>query len=308
MTKLAKTQPESTALATVQPMFTAAQEAMIRDSFANGASREEFQVLLEIAKLRKLNPLLKQIHFVKRWDGVKKREVWSSQVSIDGLRAIAERTGKYDGQDEPEYGPTNNDGYPQWARVKIYRKDWTRPAIGMAYWSEYVQVTREGKVTRFWDTMPHTMLAKCAESLAMRKAFPEDMSGLYTAEEMMQSENERLPQISPHMNSDEEPGDVQGDGCFAGFMTALEALESDVDACYNYDDALVIRSNLGSKAKPSELNRSIQRAGEGNRLSINERKELSKIWQRTDRKLAKLETKLAPDAAASFADDEEQPE
>ena len=83
--------------------FTAEQRQMIRDTFASGASDAEFAVLLEVARARRLNPIIRQIHFVKRYDSQKKREVWSTQVSIDGLRAIAERTGKYDGQDEPEY-------------------------------------------------------------------------------------------------------------------------------------------------------------------------------------------------------------
>src|SRR5437763_1720349 len=90
-----------------QPFFSAEQEKMIRDSFLNGASESEAAVLLEVARLRRLNPLTRQIHFVKRnqWDDRSKsyREVWSHQIGIDGLRAVAERTGRYDGQDEPEF-------------------------------------------------------------------------------------------------------------------------------------------------------------------------------------------------------------
>ena len=83
--------------------FTEDQSQMIRDAYANGATDGEFAVLMEIAKARRLNPLLKQLHFVKRWDKDKARMVWATQVSIDGLRAIAERTGLYAGQDEPEF-------------------------------------------------------------------------------------------------------------------------------------------------------------------------------------------------------------
>jgi phage recombination protein Bet len=176
-------------------VFTEEQRQMIRDSFAGGASDEEFAVLMEIAKARRLNPLLKQVHFVARWDSQKGREVWSTQVSIDGLRAIAERTGIYAGQDEPEFieGP---DGALKACKVKVYRKDWERPAVGVAYFAEYVQTRFDKKAGRqvtssFWQRMPHTMLAKCAESLALRKAFPEDTSGLYTPEEMGQADNDR---------------------------------------------------------------------------------------------------------------------
>jgi phage recombination protein Bet len=181
---------EPATLAKAEPMaFSEEQERMIRDTFANGASAQEFAVLLEIAKVRRLNPLLRQIHFVKRWDRDKGREVWSTQVSIDGLRAIAERTGKYDGQDEPEF--MERDGRIVGCKVRVYRKDWTRPAVGVAYWSEYVQTKKDGNPTQFWSRMPHVMIAKCAEALALRKAFPEDMSGLYTPEEMAQAENSR---------------------------------------------------------------------------------------------------------------------
>ncbi len=167
--------------------FSADQQAMIRDTFANGASPSEFAVLLEVARARRLNPLLRQIHFVKRWDSQKRRDVWSTQAAIDGLRAIAQRTGLYAGQDEPEF--IEEQGAIVACKVRVYRRDWQRPAVGVAYWAEYVQTTRDGAPTRFWQQMPHVMIAKCAEALALRKAFPEDMSGLYVPEEMAQADN-----------------------------------------------------------------------------------------------------------------------
>lgn len=178
-----------------EPMeFTEAQRRLIRDSFANGASDGEFEVLMEVARARRLNPLMRQIHFVQRWDGDKGRPVWAAQVSIDGLRALAERTGLYAGQDEPEF-VENPDGSIKLCKVRVWRRDWPRAAVGIAYWDEYVQTIRDrttGKMrpTAMWARMPHVMLAKCAESLALRKAFPEDMGGLYTSEEMGQSHNE----------------------------------------------------------------------------------------------------------------------
>ena len=133
------------------------------------------------------------------------RKVWSVQVSIDGLRAIAERTGLYAGQDEPEFvdGPEGPTGLPVACKVRVYRKDWTRPAVGIAYWAEAVQVSRDkttGKErpSAMWARMPRLMLAKVAEALALRKAFPEDTSGLYTGDEIQEAsesaeEARRLP-------------------------------------------------------------------------------------------------------------------
>lgn len=168
--------------------FTDAQRQLIRDAYAKGATDEEFAVLMEIARARALNPLLRQVFFVSRWDSKLRRETWATQVSIDGLRAIAERTGLYAGQDEPEF-TENPDGSVKCCRVRVWRKDWPRPAVGVAYFAEYVQKDRDGKPTKFWTQMPHNMTAKCAESLALRKAFPEDTAGLYTPEEMGQADN-----------------------------------------------------------------------------------------------------------------------
>ena len=183
--------------------FTEDQSQMIRDAYANGATDGEFAVLMEIAKARRLNPLLKQVHFVKRWDKDKARMVWATQVSIDGLRAIAERTGLYAGQDEPEF-IENPDGSLKLCKVRVWRKDWPRPAVGIAHWDEYVQTTKDkqtGKVrpNEMWARMRHVMLAKCAEALALRKAFPEDMSGLYTGDEMGQAENVEVQQHAPYL-------------------------------------------------------------------------------------------------------------
>ena len=186
--------PQGHTMVTAAPLvFSDEQRQMIRETFANGANDSEFAVLMEVAKTRRLNPLMRQIHFVKRW--TPRGDVWSVQVSIDGLRAIAERTGLYAGQDEPEF-TEEEDGSLKCCKVRVYRKDWPRAAVGVAYFAEYVQTTRDkqtGKVrpNEMWGRMPHTMLAKCAEALALRKAFPEDMGGLYTGDEMGQAENDR---------------------------------------------------------------------------------------------------------------------
>lgn len=164
--------------------FTVEQQEMIRNSFLNGATEAEAKVLLELAKVRKLNPISGQIHFVKR----SKREgqgwvsVWAAQVGIDGFRAIAERTGKYEGQDEPEF-ETDKAGRPTLCRVRVYRRDWSRPIVGVAHFSEYVQKNGDGNPNHMWASKPFLMIAKCAEALALRKAFPDDLGGLYTPDE-----------------------------------------------------------------------------------------------------------------------------
>ena len=167
-----------------RPAWSNEQRQLIRNTFANGASDSEFAALLAVAEARDLNPFTKQVFFVKRWDSQKRCETWAVQVSIDGLRAIAERTGLYAGQDEPEYLHDDN-GAIVLCKVRVYRKDWgDRACVGVAYWSEYVQTTKEGRPNAMWSKFAHVMIAKCAEALALRKAFPEVASGLYTPDEI----------------------------------------------------------------------------------------------------------------------------
>lgn len=175
--------------------FNAEQRQMIRDAFANGATDQEFAVLMEVARARRLNPLTKQIHFVKRWDSEKNRWIWSAQISIDGLRAVAERTGVYDGQDEPEFIYDEHKKLTC-AKVRIWRKGIARPFVGVAHFSEYVQLRQKDRQpTSFWANKPHVMLAKCAEALGIRKGFPEDTSGLYVPEEMGQQLDEIVGEV-----------------------------------------------------------------------------------------------------------------
>lgn len=174
------------------PFFSSDQEKIILTTFLGGATKDEAIVLLETVRRRQLDPFSRQVYFVKRWDSAKREEVWAIQTSIDGLRSIAERTGKYDGQDEAEYG---KDDHGEFAKVRVYRKDWSpgRAAVGVAYLAEFIQKKKDGTITAFWSRMPRLMLAKCAEALAIRKAFPEDTGGLYIAEEMSQEKD-----VTPH--------------------------------------------------------------------------------------------------------------
>lgn len=191
----------STSLASVEQKmhFSDDQLRMIRDTYANGASESEFQMLMAIAKARKLNPLFRQIWFVNRWDSQKNKLVWSPQVSIDGLRCIAERSGLYDGQDEPEFIYEEGHKTPSCVKVRIYKKGIPRPFVGVAHFSEYVAKKKDGKPTQMWSEKPHIMISKCAEALALRKAFPEDMAGLYVPEEMDQAQRHEEEPPRPSM-------------------------------------------------------------------------------------------------------------
>lgn len=170
--------------------FSDTQRKLILDTCCGGASAQEAAVLIGIAEMRGLNPVTQECYFVKRWDSQRNANVWAVQVSIDAMRIKAEETGLYAGQDEPEFEYAPDGKTPVLARVRIYRRDWERPMVGVARWSEFVQKTKDGHPTKFWRDMPHNQLAKVAEAAALRKAFPRRLAKLYTIDEMAQASND----------------------------------------------------------------------------------------------------------------------
>ncbi len=196
MTNLATTtQDQAVSHSDFSIRFTAEQRKIILDTCCGGASEKDAAALIAIAESRGLNPIQGECYFVKRYDSQTRTEKWAVQASIDAFRIKSEDTGLYDGQDEPEFEYKEN-GELLLARVRVYRKGWSRPAVGVARYDEYVQRTREGAPTKFWKTMPHNQLAKCAEVAARRIAFPKRFAQVYVSEEMDQAENvDALPPV-----------------------------------------------------------------------------------------------------------------
>lgn len=192
---------ETTALSTTDnkalqnmSMLTREQVDLLKRTVAKESTDDEFSLFLQYCKSTGLNPFARQIFAIKRKDTL------CIQTSIDGLRIIAERTGKYVGQTPTLW--CGSDGVwrdiwletipPTAAKVGILRKDFNEPIYSIALWKEFYPETNK----MFWSKMPSHMLSKCAEALALRKAFPMELSGVYSQDELGES-SDFLPQQPP---------------------------------------------------------------------------------------------------------------
>lgn len=151
---------------------------------------EDLLYFLQVCKNANLDPTLKQIYAVYRWDKYQKKEVMSIQAGIDGLRLSAERTGLYAGSDDPKIEKSGNKIVQ--ASVTVYKINKITgermPSTSSAFWSNYYP--KNPKLTRMWESMPEVMISKCAEAQALRKTFPV-LSNIYAPEEMQQAKEEK---------------------------------------------------------------------------------------------------------------------
>ena len=171
---------------TTMPAFSPARQKLIRETVAPGLTPLEFELFLAASARTGLDPVTKQIYAIKRGGKL------GIQTSIDGYRLIAERTGKYAGQLGPFWCSSAGalDGAdirwadawlvstpPAAARVGVLRTDFAEPLFAVARFESYRQDSP------IWRKMPDLMIAKCAEALALRRAFPTELGGIYTEEE-----------------------------------------------------------------------------------------------------------------------------
>lgn len=171
---------------------------VLKDTIAKGANDAELAFFLRFCKSKALDPFSRQVHLVKRWDPEAGRETMAIQTGIDGYRVIAERTDNYEASEGPLWCAADGKWCDVWlddknppkaARFIVHRKGRKLPIIATARFSAYAQKKKDQTLTRMWATMGAEQLAKCAEALALRRAFPEDLASVHVDTEMEQADN-----------------------------------------------------------------------------------------------------------------------
>lgn len=204
-TELTETEPKAGTLALRgdQVEWSEVQRAALAHIGIAEAPQADQQVLMHVAQRTGLDPFARQIYMIPRQEGSgdNRKTKWTIQTGIDGFRLIAERHPAYRGQVGPQW--CGEDGVwrdvwldrekpPAAARVGILRDDREGPVWGTAMFTEYAQTkTWNGQVslTAMWRQKGAHMIAKCAEALAYRKAFPLELGGLHTDDEMAAADN-----------------------------------------------------------------------------------------------------------------------
>lgn len=250
--------------------FSEDQMNLIRTQIAPKATDNELKLFINQAKRTGLDPFARQIYCIHIGGKM------TIQTSIDGFRVIADRSGDYAGQDEPVFNEVDNKVVSCKVTVYRFRGDIRYPAaVGVAYMSEY---NAGGPM---WSKMPHTMLSKCAEALALRKAYPQDLSGLYTTEEMQQAEPKQEnyvteePEYIPSIA--EGIGDIERDELFE--LLDKSTYEGTVkDKLFSKINGLYLRADYEAAKKNLLANQlGIEGANNPSQKEIN--KHLRKISQ-----------------------------
>jgi phage recombination protein Bet len=215
--------------------FTPEQLALIRNTIARNADANELQLFLYRCRIMGLDPLKPgQIHFVKYGSNP-----GTIVVGIEGFRSLAAKTGKMSGIKRGVLKDEEGNLLGAWCEV--YRADWTHPAREEVPFAEY----NTGKGP--WAKMPETMIKKVAEAAALRMAFPDNLGGIYTQEEMNQAEKESNG-IHPEQPAPEDG--IQEDGVMIPYGPLAKQMVHRADPLKLRDYVLEIEEKARRLGKP----------------------------------------------------------
>lgn len=178
-----------------QGTFDAKQIAALKQLGVSDASNADLAIFFHQCARTGLDPFARQVHMIGRKSNDNGKWVVKQtiQTGIDGFRLIARRAADRRketlGYEEDRWCADDGVWRDVWlsadppaaAKVTILRDGQPFPAV--AVFAEFKQTTKEGALVKMWREKPAHMIQKCAEALALRKAFPQDLSGLYTEDE-----------------------------------------------------------------------------------------------------------------------------
>jgi phage recombination protein Bet len=187
--------------------WSASQLSIIKSQIAVGCSDGELELFAQVCARTGLDPFTRQIYAISRnsWNPATKQSEpkMTIQLSIDGFRAMAASSGNYGGSQTFWCGEDGiwadvwlSNTPPSAAKTEVYRTNCDRPFVGIARFNSYAQRKKDGGLSGQWPAMPDVMIGKCSEALALRKAFPAQLSGLYSTEEMGQASNSEVQESS----------------------------------------------------------------------------------------------------------------
>ena len=161
---------------------------------------QEIMYFMAMCKARQLNPFIREVHLIKYGST-------AAQVVVgrDAYQKRATKHKMYNGMEAGIWIERNDTGeiikrngsilsttketlLGGWC--KVYRKDWEHAIEVEVNFNEYVGKKSDGTVNAQWSTKPVTMIVKVAESQALRKAFVEELGGMYEADELNINEND----------------------------------------------------------------------------------------------------------------------